>query len=276
MMNEHIDGISEKQQRKPFFGNLKISKWTLIWLVRMIAALFFVGLGVVAVYYYRQYVEIRRNPDMVKQEENVALLAKVGNMIELPQGETPAIGTISDREKLKGKEFFENSENGDKLLVFSKGGMAIIFRPSVNKIIRVTPLTSGDESMKTNENTFDGQGGVTATLPESDSEKSITPSEATASHSETLNVAIENGTTIVGLASKAQSLLSDIGDFNFIPVRRAGKSDYDKTIIVDLTKKNVAKAEEIKQKLDGEMSSVPEGESVPEGADILVIIGGKI
>ena len=61
--------------------------------------------------------------------------------MELPEGETPTVATISDKEKLTGQPFFKSPENGDILFAYTTAMKAILYRPSTNKIINVAPIT---------------------------------------------------------------------------------------------------------------------------------------
>jgi len=94
-----------------------------------------------AVYYYIQYNSIKNNPDNynLAKQEATQLTQKIGQFMELPK-EEPSVATITDKNKLKDQLFFANSENGDKLLIFTKAGEAILYRPSTNKIITVAPI----------------------------------------------------------------------------------------------------------------------------------------
>ncbi len=84
-------------------------------------------------------------PEQIKQ-----LVDSVGKLIELPKGEQPTVATVSDKEKLSGQPFFANSQNGDKVLVYSKARIAVIYRPSTGKIINyATNITVGDQAATT-------------------------------------------------------------------------------------------------------------------------------
>lgn len=85
------------------------------------------------------------DPDVAIEQEIKSLTETIGRFMELPAGEQPTLATVTDRAKLKGQEFFAKAENGDKLLVYSEAGKAILFRPSTGKIIEVTNLTSGKQ-----------------------------------------------------------------------------------------------------------------------------------
>jgi hypothetical protein len=68
------------------------------------------------------------------------IVEEVGVLIILPTGETPTVATVADPDALKGQPFFVNAETGDKVLIFTKAGEAILYRPSARKIVQVAPL----------------------------------------------------------------------------------------------------------------------------------------
>jgi hypothetical protein len=79
----------------------------------------------------------------------------VYKLIDLPQNETPTIATISDKSGLTNQDFFSTAANGDKILIYAGYKMAILYRPSVNKIIKVAPLvmdTNSNSAVNTNLN----------------------------------------------------------------------------------------------------------------------------
>jgi hypothetical protein len=55
----------------------------------------------------------------------------------------------------------------------------------------------------------------------------------------------------------------------------AKRSDYEKSIIVDLTERNAPFAKELASKINGEVGKLPEGESAPENTDVLIILGNN-
>ena len=89
-----------------------------------------------------QLAQVNENPQIAVEQQTKDLLAKVGQLIQLPKGETPTIAAVSDAAKAKKQSaFFANDENGDKVLMYVKAGQAILYRPSTNKIVLVAPLT---------------------------------------------------------------------------------------------------------------------------------------
>jgi hypothetical protein len=65
------------------------------------------------------------------------LATLIGNIIELPSGETPTVAIISDVSKLRDRPLFAKAENGDRLLVYTKNGKAFLYRPGSNKLVDV-------------------------------------------------------------------------------------------------------------------------------------------
>jgi hypothetical protein len=79
--------------------------------------------------------------DFAKQEAS-ELLGQLGKLIILPANEQPTIATVSDIEKLKDQPFFQNGRVGDKVVIYSQAGKAILYRPEENKIVEVAPFTA--------------------------------------------------------------------------------------------------------------------------------------
>lgn len=80
-----------------------------------------------------------QKPNVIAQDQD--LIQKVGNLIVLPSG-NPRIATVSDATKLPNQPFFANAQNGDKVLIYDSDGEAILYRPSINKIISVTSIAA--------------------------------------------------------------------------------------------------------------------------------------
>jgi hypothetical protein len=102
-----------------------------------------VAAGGSAAYFYTQAVELRTNPNQAAEKENQELLADLGKLILLPEGETPTIATVSDPEKLKDQPFFAKAKVGDKVLIYTNARKAILYDAEANKIIEVAPVNIG-------------------------------------------------------------------------------------------------------------------------------------
>lgn len=103
----------------------------------------FIILAGAAFYFFTKYQELKKNPDVVSQEEAIDLAAEVGEIMVLPQGEVPTIATVSDPALLADQPFFKDAKKGDKVLIYSQAGKAILYDPEAKKIIEVAPITNG-------------------------------------------------------------------------------------------------------------------------------------
>jgi hypothetical protein len=92
----------------------------------------------------QQHIENQRlrSPEAAQelaQKQVETLVEKVSKHIQLPDG-TPAVATVDDKNKLNSQVFFDNAENGDKVLIFSAAGKAVIYRESEDRIINFGPV----------------------------------------------------------------------------------------------------------------------------------------
>jgi hypothetical protein len=101
---------------------------------------------IISLYFIALYRINRTDPNAAIQREIKTLTLKIGRVMELPKGEEPTLATVTDKQKLKGQDFFANAKNGDKLLIYRKAKKAILYRPSTEKIIDVTNLTSSSQN----------------------------------------------------------------------------------------------------------------------------------
>jgi ABC-type microcin C transport system permease subunit YejB len=92
---------------------------------------------------YSQYqLRTVANPAYAQEQaskQTAQIVARVGRLMVLPV-EMPQIATVADVEMLKKTQlFFLNAHNGDQVLVYTD--RAIIYSPSLDKIINVGPIT---------------------------------------------------------------------------------------------------------------------------------------
>lgn len=124
-----------------------------------------------AAYFYREASLLKANPQASTQRETEELVARVGKIILLPQGETPTVATVFEPEKLKDQIFFTNAQKGDKVLIYNNAKKAILYNPQTNKIVEVAPVNIGDENQQAVQNTSPTQNtggeGVEDTPPSS-------------------------------------------------------------------------------------------------------------
>lgn len=86
------------------------------------------------------------NPAEASKFEKEDLIAKVGKLADLPKNESPTIATVNDLGKLKGQQFFNNAQKGDKVLIYTKSKRAVLYRPSTGKIIESSPVNLGEQA----------------------------------------------------------------------------------------------------------------------------------
>lgn len=73
---------------------------------------------------------------LTEQELNII----VGKMVLLEQNDKPTVLLVEDPTKLASNAFFLKAQKGDYFTVFEKSKMAILYRPSVKKIVNVSGL----------------------------------------------------------------------------------------------------------------------------------------
>ena len=93
--------------------------------------------------FYQELRQLKENPNKVAQEEVRALVARVGHLLVLPEGEDPTVATVNETEKLKEQPFFEKAKKGDKVLIYTNAKKAVLYDPVANKIVEVAPINIG-------------------------------------------------------------------------------------------------------------------------------------
>lgn len=66
--------------------------------------------------------------------------SRVSRLYELPSNEEPALATVTNSQKLTSI-FSGKVKDGDRVLIYQKNKKAIVYRPSLNKIVDVEPVT---------------------------------------------------------------------------------------------------------------------------------------
>lgn len=187
------------------------------------------------------------------EKEISELVETVGKIYELPKGETPTVATVTDPAQLKSQPFFANAQIGDKVLVYINARKGVLYRPSTNRIINVSPININKQAV------------------------TPSPAESVNTVPQTVRVAIYNGTSKSGLANQfEQTLKKKVTDvqFNVVNKSNAQKSDYKLTQVIDLKGDLDESVRQIATVMDAENAKLPTGESAPSvDTDILIIIG---
>jgi len=139
--------------------------------------------------------------------------------------------------------------------------MAILYRPSTGKIIEMSAVSVGGTAEV---------AGVATTPPASatiQTNPTVTPVP------KPFRVAIYNGTETPRLANNMELILKGKLPMATVVLKaNAKKTDYAKSLVIDLSDVKFSEAKAISTLINGEMTTLPEGELKPD-ADILVIIG---
>lgn len=132
---EQSGSVSEPPIKKSARSKVSLSK------VRLItgAAVLLLLLSGFLTYKYieinHQIKQLRSNPQQVVASSTQKLLTKVSALALLPQGQNPTIAIVKNVSQLKGQAFFDGAQNGDYLIIYAQSKKAILYRPSVNKIV---------------------------------------------------------------------------------------------------------------------------------------------
>lgn len=204
---------------------------------------------VAAAYFYWQYRQEKlKNP----QYELENILKQVNKYYQLPT-ESPTLATVTEKEKLLEQGVFSQAENGDKVLIFPERGLAILYRPSANKIIDVVPVQSTGTNQEPTE----------LVQPESDNLDPAT-------------LLILNGSPTVGITENyAQAITSLFSDQIEVSDRlNANSPNYTESMVIVLNEDYRLLAEEIAKQYQFKFTTaLPESEA--KSSDSIVIILGS-
>ena len=114
-------------------------------IIAVLAVLLVASIGIGGYFYQKANTD----PQKVAKKELDLALSQIGKLIVLPVGETPTLATVSDPEKLKDQPFFTNAQKGDKVLIYTIARKAILYSPTLNKIIEVAPVNTGAPNITT-------------------------------------------------------------------------------------------------------------------------------
>jgi len=241
--------------------------------VLLVVAGMLVSLAAGASYYFyrenKRVTGLLENPTEAARVEVRSTVERVGRLMILPTDEEPTLATVIDPQKLADQPFFAKAKSGDKVLIYTTNKKAILYRPGDNKILEVAPITIGQGQTPTD---------AMANQPADQVAVSPTPSPTV---TQTVGVALLNGTTITGITAKAETTLKGaFPEITVVAKENANAKTHEKTLVVDVTGGHASLARKIAGQLSGEVTAIPAGETVPqpEGSpvDILVILGQSV
>jgi hypothetical protein len=77
---------------------------------------------------------------IVGGSSNTVARQMAGRHFVLPEDERPAIVTVTNSNSI-GIPFLDGAKDGDKMLIYQQNELVVLYRPSIDKIITVGPLT---------------------------------------------------------------------------------------------------------------------------------------
>lgn len=216
-----------------------------------------------ATYFYYQYKKAVATPNLAETEQITKAISK---FMELPN-EHPSLVTVTDEMKLKQQPFFQNAQNGDKVLIFQNAKRAILYRPATKKVIDVAPIrTLPPESTATVT-----PSPEPASTPSASENKEV-PEVAGQTILEPVTLVLYNGTEKPGATSKVETLIKEkFPNIQITAKALANKRNYEKTVVVDLINKNSKLAEDLANLLSAAVSTLPPGEVKPESALLIIV-----
>lgn len=216
-----------------------------------------IGVGLSGYLFYQyyqtnQFFKSIANKQVLTKEEMKSLLGEIGKIAKLPQREDPSVATVTDISKLKDQPFFADGKNGDRVLVYANAQKIVLYDPIIRKIVNIAPLTAG------NAQAINNNAAPAAAPPVQTQAK----------------IVLRNGTAAAGLATKVETEIKKaFPQANIFNKDNAAKENYEKTIVVVLNEAAKDAASNLAKTLNSSIAALPSGESKPNGADILVIIG---
>lgn len=228
-------------------GSYSSGKHNTIFLVLVLVAL--IGLSSAGYFYYqlgttKGFFWSKKSPTAAQKGEQEAvakIVAEVGKLMELPASETPTVATVTDIDKLKAEPFFVNAKNGDKVLIYQNAKKVILYNPSAKKIVNVGPFSVGGNQ--------------------------ATPSAQA-------KIALRNGTQTPAMAAKIEGILKKtFPEAIVVSKENAASSKFEKTLVIVINNALKDIASGLAKSLGASVADLPSGESKPQGADILIIVG---
>ena len=172
--------------------------------------------------------------------QGLSVVQRLNKHILLPQAQNAEISTISNAGEIKKTDtFYEYAENGDLLVQFPN--LEIIYNSNSDVIVNARTKNTGQ----------------------------VAGAEARALQG-AISLDIRNGAGVAGLAGKTSQTFTGVKDYLVKNVGNAARTDYAKTVVVNLSGKDVSGLE--KQFGVTAVSVLPANEATSQ-ADVVIIVG---
>ncbi len=134
-------------RRRPRLPRLRMSTINVLVATCVVCVLSLVSLSGFLLWQNAKLKRDAKQSDSTSQQNIVShTIAAVGKLYALPKNERPTVATIKDVSQLKSEPFFDSAKNGDRVLVYTKAKIAILYRDSENKIINIGPVAADQSS----------------------------------------------------------------------------------------------------------------------------------
>lgn len=133
-MKKFLKEIRRINWRQTFFGSLRRKVVTFVLIIPLLVYGASVG--------YQYYLQL--NPAVVYAHKLQTMTQTINQSVALPKDETPVVATVTDQNQLPKQTFFSFARNGDKILMYKKHKLAVLFRPSTNAVVTKATLDFQD------------------------------------------------------------------------------------------------------------------------------------
>lgn len=198
----------------------------------------------------------------IDQSEAASLVETTASLAVVPIDEAPTLALVVNTAKLSQDLFFRDAEVGDQLLVYEKAGLAIIYRPSIKKLVALGNIKVGGGGQT--------KGASSAQQPIAHPSP-VAPTTAP----QKIAVYYVNDTPEMraDIAVKLRTVAPDALIVSQSPVKSGVV--YDQTTIIDLKGGQSELVSQIATALGGAPGTEAQGEQLPSDADVLIIIANK-
>lgn len=116
-------------------------------------------------YGYTQW-KYMHTPDAVYQREAQTykeswdeMMLHANKQVLLPSNEVPVLATVSDPESLDKNDFYKRAQEGDKIIMYKKNKMVLLYRPETKKVLARAQLNFLDPTPETFETVVSNVAG---------------------------------------------------------------------------------------------------------------------
>lgn len=108
----------------------------------VVNVLVIVGLAAFGAVYFKKYNDVKNmTPEQIQQSQTDQYISDINKLYSLPKDEKPDVATVKDKEALKKQyPFFDQAENDDVVVIYKNAKLAILYRPSEKKLVKVGPV----------------------------------------------------------------------------------------------------------------------------------------